>query len=301
VESKKGEGSAFTVYISLKNSAHQGPATHYVKPEDMRVLIVDDEEIAAEHARIVLDEAGIRADTAGSGEEALNMLELQQLKQEPYNLVLMDWRMPEMDGLETTRQIRQRFGSESLAVIMTAYTWDQIREEALEAGIDSFLAKPVFASAVIEEFERVTRQSKSGEKPLASLKGRRILLAEDMAVNAEIMMMVLAMREMEAEHAENGKIAVEMFSRSEPGYYDAILMDMRMPEMDGLEATRAIRALDRDDSKAIPIIALTANAFDEDVQRSLQVGMNAHLTKPCEPNNLYQVLGELIYEARNAK
>ncbi|MBR2288073.1 MAG: response regulator, partial [Clostridia bacterium] len=128
----------------------------------------------------------------------------------------------------------------------------------------------------------------------ADLTGRRILLAEDMEVNAEIMMMVLSMREMEVEHAENGRIAVDMFAASPVGYYDAILMDMRMPEMDGLEATRTIRGLDRADAAQIPIIALTANAFDEDVQRSMQAGLNAHLSKPVEPEALFKTLEGLI-------
>ncbi len=132
------------------------------------------------------------------------------------------------------------------------------------------------------------------EKEKADLAGRRILLAEDMHVNAEIMMMVLQMRQMEADHAENGRIAVEKFVEHESGYYDAILMDMRMPEMDGLEATRAIRAMDRPDAKSIPIIALTANAFDEDVQRSMQAGLNAHLSKPVQPETLFETLENLI-------
>ena len=126
------------------------------------------------------------------------------------------------------------------------------------------------------------------------LKGRRVILAEDVLVNAEIMMMVLGMREIEADHAENGKIAVELFQSHDPGYYSAILMDMRMPEMDGLTATETIRALDRPDAKTIPIIALTANAFDEDVQRSMQAGMNAHLSKPVEPELLFETLEHLI-------
>ncbi|MBR1857973.1 MAG: response regulator, partial [Selenomonadaceae bacterium] len=129
----------------------------------------------------------------------------------------------------------------------------------------------------------------------ADLAGRRILLAEDMIVNAEIMMQVLQMREMLPEHAENGKIAVEMFSSHEEGYYSAILMDMRMPEMDGLEATMAIRAMKRADAKTIPIIALTANAFDEDVQRSLQAGLNAHLSKPVNPDVLFETLENMIH------
>ena len=134
----------------------------------------------------------------------------------------------------------------------------------------------------------------SVQRATADLSGRRVLLAEDMAVNAEIMMMVLSMREMEIEHAENGRVAVELFQKSAPGYYDAILMDMRMPEMDGLEATRAIREMNRPDAKVIPIIALTANAFDEDVQRSMQAGLNAHLSKPVEPETLFETLESLI-------
>ena len=136
----------------------------------------------------------------------------------------------------------------------------------------------------------------TAEKIKVDLEGRHILLAEDVQINAEIMMMVLAVRGIDADLAENGRIAVDKFSASEPGHYDAILMDMRMPEMDGLEATRAIRAMERPDAKEIPIIALTANAFDEDVQRSLQAGLNAHLSKPVQPEALYETLESLIKE-----
>ncbi|MBQ6321619.1 MAG: response regulator [Lachnospiraceae bacterium] len=134
------------------------------------------------------------------------------------------------------------------------------------------------------------------EKPRAPLKGRRFLMAEDVQINAEIMKQIIAMCEAEIDHAENGKAVVAMFAESQTGYYDAILMDVRMPEMDGLEAASRIRSMNRPDAKTIPIIALTANAFDEDVQRSLQVGMNAHLSKPVEPERLYQTLEELIWE-----
>ena len=303
VESEKGKGTEFTVVIPLRSSLRKGlTEENAVDPGSLRVLIVDDEEIVAEHGRLVLDEAGIRADVSHSGDEALNMLELQSLKQEPYNLVLMDWRMPEMDGVETTRKIRQKYSSEDLVIIMTAYTWDTIREEAEAAGFDGFLAKPLFASGVVEEFEHIVRRNHADmfkEKQQASLEGRRILMAEDIEINAEIMMDILSLKDAEADHAENGRIAVEMFEKSQPGTYAAILMDIRMPVMDGLEAAAAIRALDRPDAKKIPIIALTANAFDEDVQRSLQAGMNAHLTKPVDADHLYQTLEELIYEAEH--
>ncbi len=300
VRSEKGKGSEFTVVISLKNCRHQGPATHYIKPNDMRVLIVDDEEIAAEHARLVLDEVGIRADICLTGEDAMQMLEVQHGKHAPYNLVLLDWKMPEMDGLEVAKEIRKRYSSETTVIILTSFNWDEIMDEALHIGVDSFLAKPLFASNVIDEFERIARKNNMSlfkERKRAELKDRRILLAEDIIINAEIMKHLLAAKEAVIDHAENGKLAVEMFEKSGVGYYSAILMDVRMPEMDGLEAAQTIRALDRPDARRIPIIALTANAFDEDVQRSLQVGMNAHLSKPVEPERLYQTMEELIWEA----
>ena len=300
VESEKGVGTEFTVAVTLKNSEHQGPATSYIKPKDMRVLIVDDEEVAAEHARMVLDEVGIKADCCFSGKDALSMLEVQHTKHEPYNLVLLDWKMPEMDGLEVSKEIRRRYDKETTVIILTSFNWDEIMDEALHVGVDSFLAKPLFASNVIDEFERIARKNNMSlfqEKRRADLNGKRILLAEDIKINAEIIKQIIKIKGAEIDHAENGRIVLETFANSAPKYYDAILMDVRMPEMDGLEATEKIRALDREDAKKIPIIALTANAFDEDVQRSLQVGMNAHLSKPVEPDHLYRTLEELIWES----
>ncbi|MBQ3322457.1 MAG: response regulator [Firmicutes bacterium] len=302
VTSEKGVGSEFTVVVSLKNSDHKGLGGNSIKPKDMRVLVVDDEEIAAEHARLVLSEVGIYADISTSGPEALNMLQVAHTKQTPYNLVLLDWKMPEMDGIEVARRIREAYDKETTVIILTSFNWDEIMDEALHIGVDSFLAKPLFASNVIDEFARIARKNNLNlfkKKQRADLKGKRLLLAEDIMINAEIIKQLLQSRDVEIEHAENGKIAVDMFSSHPEGYYSAILMDVRMPEMDGLEATETIRALDHSDAKKIPIIAMTANAFDEDVQRSLQVGMNAHLSKPVEPEHLYQTLEELIWEAEN--
>jgi CheY-like chemotaxis protein len=304
VTSEKGVGTEFTVAVTLKNSEHNNSEDFFIDTKDMRVLVVDDEEVAAEHARIVLDEAGIMADTCLSGTEALHMLEIQHLKQQPYNLVLLDWKMPNMDGIECAKEIRKLYSSETTIIILTSFNWDEIMDEALHIGVDSFLAKPLFASNVIGEFERIARKNNMAlfrEKQRAELAGRRILLAEDVFINAEIMKKLLEIKEAKIDHAENGRIAVNIFAKSEKGYYDAVLMDVRMPEMDGLEATETIRALDRPDAKNIPIIAMTANAFDEDVQRSLQVGMNAHLSKPVDPERLYQTLEELIWEAEQRK
>ena len=300
VESKKNVGTEFTVIVTLKKCEHDSFEDFYVNPNEMRVLVVDDEEIAAEHARIVLDEAGILADICLNGQDALHMLELAHTKLEPYNLVLLDWKMPDMDGLEVAKEIRKLYSSETTIIILTSFNWDEIMDEALHIGVDSFLAKPLFASNVIGEFERIARKNNMiffREKKRVDLKGRNILLAEDVIINAEIMKELIRLKGANIDHAENGKIVLEMFEKSEPGYYDAVLMDVRMPEMDGLEAAASIRALNREDAKKIPIIAMTANAFDEDVQRSLQVGMNAHLSKPVETERLYQTLEELIWEA----
>ena len=299
VESEKGKGTTFTVTVTLMNSKLSKTEDEDIKinPQEMSVLIVDDDEIAGQHAKLVLEKIGIASDFVNSGKEAIEMVKLRQARRLPYNLILVDWKMPEMDGVETARQIRAIVGNESTIIILTAYRWDDILDEALAAGIDSFIAKPLFASAFMEELQSAVKKKRSMSKnnvQKADLKGRRILLAEDVEINAEIMVMVLETREMEVDLAKNGKIAVEMFESHPEGYYDAILMDMRMPEMDGLTATRAIRAMDRADSKVIPIIALTANAFDEDVQRSMQAGLNAHLSKPVEPEALYETLESLI-------
>ena len=299
VASTKGEGSVFTVTVTLTDSARQNDAkaAGKIHPEEMSVLIVDDDPIACEHAKLVLEKAGIASETADSGEKAVEMVRLRHARRDPYNLILMDWQMPGMDGVEATRQIREIVGTASAIIILTAYTWDDILEEAVTAGVDSFLPKPLFAAAVIEEFKSALekRSAAANEEVVkAELEGRRILLAEDMQVNAEIMMMVLEMRGISTDLAENGRIAVEKFTSHPEGYYDAVLMDMRMPEMDGLEATRQIRKSGHADAKTIPIIALTANAFDEDVQRSLQAGLNAHLSKPVQPEALFETLETLI-------
>ncbi|MBQ6622539.1 MAG: response regulator [Mogibacterium sp.] len=298
VESEKGKGSTFTVTVTLADVEKPTEDDEIrIKPHEMTVLIVDDDPIACEHGKLVLEKAGIASEIAESGAEALEMVQLRQARRAPYNLILLDWQMPEMDGVEAARRIREIAGDSSAIIILTAYRWDDVLEEALEAGVDSFLTKPLFASAVLEEFRSALERKKTASEErgkAADLKGRKVLLAEDVQINAEIMQMVLSAREIEVDLAENGRIAVEKFTASEPGHYDAVLMDMRMPEMDGLEATRCIRAMDRPDAVRIPIIALTANAFDEDVQRSLQAGLNAHLSKPVEPELLYETLESLI-------
>ncbi len=297
VESEKGVGTTFTVCVTLGESEHKDGAIAdgELNPHEMNVLVIDDDPIALEHAQIILGQVGISCDVAESGEKGLEMVKLHHARNIDYDLLLIDWKMPDMDGVETTRQIRSIADHISPIIILTSYNWDDIADKAKSAGVDTFVAKPLFAGNVLDQFREAFRKKNAalaGRR--ADLKGRRVLLAEDVAVNVEIMAMVLSMREIEADTAENGKVAVEKFAQHPAGYYDAILMDMRMPEMDGLEATRTIRSMDREDAKKIPIIALTANAFDEDVQRSMQAGLNAHLSKPVEPDTLFDTLEKLI-------
>ena len=297
VESRKGVGTTFVITITLTESEHsvKETAPGEIEVHEMSVLVIDDDPIACEHATVVLGQVGVNCDTVTSGEEALETVKIKHGRMEDYNLILVDWKMPGMDGVETTRKIREIVGPDTPIIILTSYNWDEIVDEAKSAGVDTFVSKPLFAGNVLDEFREAFR--KKNEKLLkktVDLKGKRVLLAEDMDVNAEIMGMVLAMREMDVDVAENGKVAVDKFSASDVGYYDAILMDMRMPVMDGLEATKVIRSLDREDAKTIPIIALTANAFDEDVQRSLQAGLNAHLSKPVVPEALFETMENLL-------
>ena len=297
VESEKQKGTTFTVTVTLTDCdrINVGEEENELLPHELCVLVIDDDPIACENAQLVLGQVGVNCEKALSGAEGLQMVKVRHARREPYNLILVDWRMPEMDGLETTRQIRAVVGTETPVIILTSYNWDEIVDEAKAAGVDTFAAKPLFAWTVLDEFNEAFKKKKANRaQKTADLKCRRVLLAEDVAVNAEIMIMVLSMREIQVDHAENGRIAVEKFEEHEEGYYDAVLMDMRMPEMDGLEATRRIRAMNRSDAKSIPIIALTANAFDEDVQRSMQAGLNVHLSKPVEPDVLFETLTELL-------
>ena len=297
VESEKGKGSTFTVLVTLEESertAERETAEDF-SPHDMTVLVIDDDPVACEHASIVLGQVGVSCTTAGSGREAISLVEMHHARRADYDLILVDWKMPEMDGVETTRRIREIVGNDTPIIILTSYNWDDVEKEAREAGVDSFVPKPLFAATVMDEFrEAFKKKNRELMKKTVDLSGRRVLLAEDVDINAEIMLMILKARDMEADLAIDGKIAVDMFAEHPAGYYDAILMDMRMPVMDGLAATRAIRAMDRPDAQTIPIIALTANAFDEDVQRSLQAGLNAHLSKPVEPEALFETLESFI-------
>ena len=304
VESEKGVGTTFFVKVTLKCSSRSasGEAGDRLLVH-MRALIVDDDAVACEHAKLIAGTIGVHADYVMSGEEALALLKKKREQGEPYDLLLTDYKMPGMNGIELARALREVDGGETIVIVLTGYSSDDMRVEASAAGVDSVMSKPLFTDSLAREIRSVMEKRNAGpaeeaaaedEAPAeGALEGLHVLIAEDMEINAEILTDLLELEGVTAEHAENGQIAVEMFAASEPHQFDAVLMDVRMPVMDGLEATRGIRALDREDAKAVPIIAMTANAFDDDVQRSLQAGMSAHLSKPVEPERLYETLRRL--------
>ena len=297
VESEKGKGTTFTVTVTLQKSKNNKSIVEDIDIDinNLYVLVIDDDQVALEHARFALQEMGINVEIASSGQEAVEKVKLNHARQHPYNLILVDWKMPEMDGLETTKAIRNIIGNESAIIILTAYKWDEVLDEAVNVGVDSFIAKPLFANNVIEEFKNtiIRKGIVANKEETTNLEGKHILLAEDIEINAEIMQTILEDKGIIVDVVENGKLAVDKFVSSKEGYYSAILMDVRMPEMDGLQATMIIRKLDRKDAN-LPIIALTANAFDEDVQRSLQAGLDAHLTKPIQTKVLFETLNHFI-------
>ena len=312
VESEKGVGSVFTVTVKLKQSDRSAKNEQDKElPEGLRAAVVDDDEIACENIRLVLKSIGIESDVFLSGKDAEMKMREAYGSGKAYDVLLTDYKMPEMDGLELTRLIHTFDNRDTVVIMLTSYSWDIIEDEAKMDGVDGILAKPLFADVLYSEIYKILSAKKglneeSGQiAPAGSveevLAGRRVLMAEDVEQNAEILADLLELEDIGSERARNGKEAVQMFSDSEEGYYDAILMDVRMPEMDGLTATRTIRALERPDAKMIPIIAMTANVFDEDIERSMKAGMNAHISKPIETEKMYETMARLISEAESRK
>ncbi len=292
VESEQGKGSEFHVTIDLERATIQD--TGIVLPP-WRLLVVDNNEDLCRSAASVLKEIGVQAEWVMSGREALQKIEENHRKNTDYEIVLLDWKMPDMNGLETTRGIRRIVGDDLPILIISAYDWSDIEEEARSAGAHGFISKPLFKSNLylglsryVEGMSDEEEQSQSAEKEL-DFGGLRILLAEDNDLNWEIAEDILTDVGFEVEWAENGQICVDKFEESEPGYYDAVLMDIRMPVMNGYDAAKAIRALDRPDAR-LPIIAMTADAFSEDIQRCLECGMNEHVAKPIDIEKLMRLL-----------
>ncbi len=294
LHSKSGEGSEFHITLDLERAKQR--IEDVVLPP-WNTLVVDNNEDLCHSAAAALKEIGINAEYALSGKEAVEMVKKRHDAQDDYQLVLIDWKMPEMDGLETAREIRKRLGAEVPILIISAYDWSDIKDEAMEAGANGFISKPLFKSNLylglskfIEDEGTVSALKEEEEKDFT---GRKILLAEDNDLNWEIANEILSTAGFKLEHAENGKICVEKFEASEEGTYDVILMDIRMPVMNGYDAAKTIRGLDRADAH-LPIIAMTADAFSEDIQHSLDCGMNAHISKPIDVKKLMDELAKYL-------
>ncbi|MEG1426151.1 MAG: response regulator [Oscillospiraceae bacterium] len=303
VNSIEGVGSEFAVEVRLgvsEKSKKAARAKSNVQFEQLKALIVDDDIIICQHTKQVLLDMRMQAEYVVSGAQAIEFVQKKWESKGNYDLILVDWQMPDMDGIETTREIRKIVGPEVTIIIMTAYDWAGIEIEAKLAGVNLLISKPLFKASLSSVFEKIYGGKEyGGEKNHSEnydFTGKRVLLVEDHLLNVEVAKKILSGKNLAVEVAENGLRAIETFAQQEDGYYDAILMDIRMPVMDGLTAAKSIRQMRKRDAKTIPIIAMTANAFEEDIEKTQAAGMNAHLAKPIDPQLLYKTMQHFLYE-----
>lgn len=295
VDSTLGEGTTFTVELPFESSDTSLSPLQVGDLENLEVLVVDDEKDICEHAVLLLEKMKIHAEWVLSGAEAVERAVLAEANGCGFQVCFIDWKMPDMDGIETARQLRERIGPDTPIIIISAYDWSEIEEEARAAGVNAFIAKPMFQSSIYNVLVNVTNGTFGTGKSKTNiygeaLTGKRFLVAEDNALNMEIVVTLLEMNGAKVETAENGQEAVKQFLQREAGYFDAILMDVQMPVMDGCEATRQIRGSGHADAGCVPIIATTANAFEEDVAVVLEAGMDEHIGKPIDIEQLYAIL-----------
>ena len=282
VESEPGKGTEFHVVLDLEQATVQ--EMDMVLP-DWNMLVVDDDKQLCESTVESLHSIGVKADWSLDAEKALEKVEERHRRGDDYQIILLDWKLPGMDGITAAREIRRLYGDDVPILLISAYDWSEIETEARSAGITGFISKPLFKSTLFYGLRQYMGEAAAPlekEEAEIDLSGRRVLLAEDNELNWEIASELLSERGLELEWAENGQVCLEMFQAQQPGYYDAVLMDLRMPIMTGYQATEAIRGLEREDAKTIPIIAMTADAFAEDIQKCLDYGMNAHVAKPID-------------------
>lgn len=295
VESILGVGSRFTVTFYLK--LQDTEKIQYDKFVNLDVLVADDDKLSLESCCSVLDDLGMRTKGVSTGEEAVREVVLCHEQEKDYFACIIDWKMPGMDGIETTRAIRKEVGNDVPIIIISAYDWSDIEQEARAAGANAFISKPMFRSRLVKTFctlmdEEVQQESVMAMDDLASmeLSGYRALLVEDNELNVEVATVILEMTGLSVERVSDGTEAVDRMNDCEDGYYDIVFMDIQMPKMNGYDATRAIRAMNRNYCRQVPIVAMTANAFAEDVQAAKTVGMNGHIAKPLELKALLAVL-----------
>ncbi len=294
IRSTLGEGSEFRITLDLERAA--------VQELDMalppwKMLVVDDDEDLCRSAITSLKEIGIQAEWAAGGKLAVDMARKRHAVNDDYQIILLDWKMPDMNGLETVRELRRHLGDDVPILIISAYDWSDIEDEARAAGAQGFISKPLFKSNLFLGLSPymlgTEKKEEAKEEKAQHFVGKRILLAEDNDLNWEIASEILSEEGFVLDRAENGLVCVDMFSKSEIGHYDVILMDIRMPVMNGYDASKNIRALNRSDAN-LPIIAMTADAFSDDIQHSRECGMNEHIAKPIDVERLMQILSNYI-------
>lgn len=297
VTSQPDKGSEFHVTLDLQIAPDEN-APLQLPAWDM--LVVDDDRLLCSSAAESLQQIGVQAEWTTSGADAVQKAQTRHREGRDYHIVLLDWKMPGMDGIETARRLRAAIGTEVPILLISAYDWSDIEQEARAAGISGFLSKPLFKSTLYHgllpyaETESSAASNSAPQPAVPDFTGSRILVAEDNELNWEIANELLSAQGFTLDWAENGRQCVEKFTAAAPGTYDLILMDLRMPEMNGYEATRAIRALDRPDAGTIPIIAMTADAFSEDIHKCLESGMNAHIAKPLDMRELLRLLQKYL-------
>lgn len=291
LRSEINKGTEFHVTFDFERGSE--PDAEMMLP-NWEILVVDDDEILCHSAADSLNEIGVHAEYALDGPTAVSMAEKRHKKHQDYFIILLDWKMPGMDGIETARELRSRIGEDVPLLLISAYDWSDIEDEARAAGISGFISKPLFKSTLfygLSQFADSEREkSESRSETVLDFSGRRLLVAEDNELNWEIANELLTAAGFTIDWAENGQLCAGLFAKSEEGYYDAILMDLRMPVMNGYEATKAIRTMNRPDAKQILILAMTADAFTEDIQKCLDSGMNGHIAKPLNMPELLRLL-----------
>ncbi|MBQ3669950.1 MAG: response regulator [Treponema sp.] len=303
VETSPGKGSEFIVRVSFRLSGEKKARPKIVELHNIHALVVDDDFDTCDSTTKMLAHMGLRPEWTLSGKEAV--LRAKQAKEmgDGYGVFIIDWRLEDLNGIEVARRIREVLGEDTPILLMTAYDWPSIKDEALSAGVNAFCSKPLFMSELHRSLERVIGSAEEdkiedgvaeNEPGAESFEGHRLLLVDDMDVNREIATMLLEMHGFIIEQAVNGKDAVEKVVNADAGYYDCVLMDIQMPVMNGYEAAKAIRSIPDADKAGIPIVAMTANAFDEDRKHAHDSGMNAHIAKPIDEVKVIEVLKTLV-------
>lgn len=294
ISSEPGQGTEVRVVFDLKKAVEMDAE---MKFPPCNMLVVDSDEVARKIAVADLKKMGVKVEWVLSGESAIALLNSRRTDKADYQIILLDWKLPDISGIQLARELRSSLGEDVPILLISAYDRSEFEEEAREAGITGFISKPIFRSTLYQalcQYVKNESEQEQPEKQEIDLAGRRILLAEDNDLNWEIAKELLANLDVELEWAEDGEICLHKFEDAPIGYYDAILMDIRMPNMNGYEATEAIRALNRPDALTIPIIAVSADAFFDDIQHCLECGMNAHMAKPIDAAELVRILKRYI-------